>query len=83
MRTTIVTAAAALALLGAGALTVPASAAEENRPGPGASVTVPTPQGAVDLVPEGVLPELGEASPAETLATARRALTGRARPRDP
>ena len=83
MRTTIVTAAAALALLGAGALTVPASAAEENRPGPGASVTVPTPQGAVDLVPEGVLPELGEASPAETLATARRARTGRARPRDP
>jgi len=37
MRTTIVTAATALALLGAGALTVPAAAADPTRPGPGAA----------------------------------------------
>ncbi len=83
MRTTIVTAAAALALLGAGALTVPAAHADQDRPGSGATAPIPTPQDAVELVPEGALPELGEATPGEKLATARRVLTGKALPRDP
>ncbi len=83
MRTTIVTAVAALALLGAGALTVPAAHADQARPGPGATVSLPSTQGAPDLVPEGTMPEFGEASPAEALSTARRVLAGDALPRDP
>lgn len=73
MRHTIVTAAAALALLGAGALSVPAAHAE---PGPPA-------EQAVELVPHGTLPEFGEATASDALATARRVLTGSALPRDP
>jgi hypothetical protein len=83
MRTTIVTAAAALALLGAGALTVPASATDQSRPGQEATTGIPTFQEALDLQPEEALPEFGTASPGEALATARRVMTGKALPRDP
>ena len=84
MRTTIVTAAAALALLGAGALTVPASAADQNRPGPGSTSSIPSLQEALELAAEPAgLPEFGEASPSEMLATARRVMTGKALQRDP
>ncbi|WP_374455708.1 MXAN_6640 family putative metalloprotease [Nocardioides sp.] len=83
----IVTTAVALALMGGAALSAPAVAADQagdnSRPaGPG-SVSVPSPAEALEMVPEPALPEFGEVTPSEALATARRVMTGNALPRDP
>lgn len=83
----IVTTAVALALMGGAALSAPAVAADrtgaDQRPaGPGRT-HVPSPAEVLDLAPEPALPEFGEATPSEMLATARRVMTGNALPRDP
>ena len=79
----IVTAAVAIALMGGAALSAPAVAADNDRPsGPGAT-TVPSPAEALEIVPEPALPSFGEPTASETLATARRVLSGKALRRDP
>ena len=84
MRTTIITAVAGLALMGAGALTVPAAYADQTRPVPTGTTGVPTPTEASQLVPEAALPELfTQTSPSQDLVTARRVMTGKALPSDP
>ena len=79
----IVTTAVAIALMGGAALSAPAAAADQDRPtGPGSSGVL-SPADALDLAPEPALPAFGEATASETLATARRVLSGNALPRDP
>lgn len=79
----IVTTVVAIALMGGAALSAPAVAADNSRPsGPGTS-GVPSPAEALELAPEPALPEFGEPSASETLATARRVMAGSALPRDP
>jgi hypothetical protein len=83
----IVTTAVALALMGGAALSAPAVAADQaggqHRPaGPG-STHVPSPAEVLELAPEPALPEFGQATPSDMLATARRVMTGDALPRDP
>lgn len=79
----LVTTAVALALMGGAALSAPAAASDHDRPtGPG-TTGVPSPAEALELAPEPALPEFGEPTASETLATARRVMTGNALPRDP
>lgn len=79
----IVTTAVAIALMGGAALSVPAVAADQDRPtGPGSSGVL-TPAEALDLAPEPAPPAFGEPSASTALATARRVLSGNALRRDP
>ncbi len=79
----LVTTAVALALMGGAALFAPAVAADHHRPtGPG-TTRVPTPAEALELAPEPALPEFGDPTASQTLATARRVMSGDALPRDP
>lgn len=77
----IVTTAAAVALIGGAALSAPASA-DDRSTGRG-DASVPTPAEALELPAEPSLPDALEQSPSDTLATAKRVLTGKALPRDP
>jgi hypothetical protein len=82
----IVTAVAALALVGGAALTAPAAADQptgQARPSGPRTSDVPTPAEALELLPEPALPEFGQDTPSEMLATARRVMSGNALPRDP
>jgi hypothetical protein len=86
----IVTAVAALALVGGAALSVPAAAdqptdrpGKQSRPSGPRTADVPSPAEALELLPEPALPQFGRATPSEMLATARRVLSGNALPRDP
>lgn len=78
----IVTTAVAIALTGA-ALSVPAVAADNDRPTGPVSAGVLSPGEAPELTAEPALPAFGDATASETLATARRVLAGNALRRDP
>ena len=79
----LVTTAVALALMGGAALSAPAVAADhERQTGPG-TTGVLDPAEALELTPEPELDRLETASASETLATARRVMSGNALPRDP
>lgn len=78
----IVTTAVAMALMGA-ALSAPAVAADNDRPGRPGTAGVLAPERALELTPEPALPAFGEPTASETLATARRVLAGKALRRDP
>ncbi len=81
----IVTAAAAIALMGGAALAGPAVAADGDRPeGPNLTGVTGLPNLSKPLeITLDPAQELGEPSPSETLATARRVTSGNARPLDP
>ncbi|WP_210650577.1 MXAN_6640 family putative metalloprotease [Nocardioides sp. SYSU D00065] len=78
----IVTTAVAVALIGGAAL-APAVAADTTWSTGAGGAGVPSPAEALDLTPEPALPEFGEPTASDTLATARRVLEGDARPADP
>ncbi len=83
----IVTTALSIALMGGAALAAPAVAADNarssDRPtGPGTS-GVPSPAEALEMPPEPALPVLEGQTASETLATAKRVVTGKALTRDP
>ena len=82
MRTKIVTAAAALALMGAGALTVPAAYADQERPAPGDTVDLQK-QLSDGLAPAQSIAEIVDPTASEALDTARRVFDGKATTRDP
>ncbi len=77
----IVTTAVAVALLGSAALSAPAVAADRPS-GPG-SAGVQSPDDLLELTPEPALPAFGEETASDTLAAARRVLSGNALRRDP
>ncbi len=83
MRSTIVTAVAALALMGAGALTVPAAYADQDQPDLVATTGELLPGAVEEMQAEAALPDPALDSPSAQLATAQRVTTGQALPQDP
>jgi hypothetical protein len=79
----IVTTALAVALMGGAALSAPAVAADTDRPTVPGSAGVFSPGELPELAPEPALPAFGEQTATDTLATARRVLSGQALRRDP
>ena len=79
----IVTTALAVALMGGAALSAPAVAADTDRPTLPGSAGVFSPGELPELAPEPALPDFGEQTATDTLATARRVLKGQALRRDP
>jgi hypothetical protein len=79
----IVTTALTIALMGGAALAAPAVAADNDRPTGPSTPAVPSPAEVLDLEPEPALPVLEGQTASETLATAKRVVTGNALTRDP